>query len=286
MNVNSQEKYFLRPATPEDSQMLNCFLQTENCVLHKHLDWHTPSDWLGKQPFWILGQDNKIYAAVAMPPGPPTVAWIRFFAIAPNLRAKQTWQILFQNARLSFTAPPPNIVSLAIKPQYIELLEESGFHHYQDIINLAWKKHKKNRVDMPSHVKVRPMKPDDLPEVEKLDQLGFEPIWQNSLDVISHAFYQSAHSTVAETNHTIVGYQISTASFSNAHLARIVVHPDYRKQNIAYKLIEELITHFTSYGIENITVNTQHNNIASLSLYHKIGFVETEDRFPVYMFTG
>jgi len=68
----------------------------------------------------------------------------------------------------------------------------------------------------------------------------------------------------------------------SAHLTRLAVSPHYRKSNIGYNLTREMIQDFATQGIRNITVNTQENNFASISLYRKLGFQLTTQSFPIY----
>jgi ribosomal-protein-alanine N-acetyltransferase len=128
------------------------------------------------------------------------------------------------------------------------------------------------------------MEVEDLYAVEEVDKAAFGPIWQNSYSGLELAYQQSAVSTVAEIGRKIIGYQISTATAMGGHLARLAVQPDFQGQGIGYELVQDLLAQFKRRGAMTVTVNTQHNNATSLSLYHRTGFMATGEEYPVYQY--
>ena len=46
----------------------------------------------------------------------------------------------------------------------------------------------------------------------------------------------------------------------------------------------DLFARLANHGIYKLSVNTQSDNAASLSLYQKMGFVRTGEQYPVYVF--
>ena len=125
---------------------------------------------------------------------------------------------------------------------------------------------------------------DDLPMVEKIDAAAFGEIWRNSYDSVELSFRQSALATVAEEEAGINGYQISTASPMGGHLARLAVLPENQSRGIGYALVRDTLDQFERRGALRVTVNTQEENLVSLSLYAKLGFRLTGEKYPVYQF--
>jgi ribosomal protein S18 acetylase RimI-like enzyme len=109
-------------------------------------------------------------------------------------------------------------------------------------------------------------------------------MWRNAKSSLTRALELSAYATVAVESGKILGYQISTASSSGAHLARLAVLPNRQNQGIGYALIRNLVQQFTAWGAIRISVNTQADNTASLSVYERSGFKQIEGEFPVYQF--
>ncbi|MEK9164044.1 MAG: GNAT family N-acetyltransferase, partial [Chloroflexota bacterium] len=73
-------------------------------------------------------------------------------------------------------------------------------------------------------------------------------------------------------------------SFDQMHLARLAVLPDWQGRGVGRALLSGVVDHFDSAGTPMITVNTQHDNTASLKLYQLFGFENTGEHFPVWEF--
>jgi ribosomal protein S18 acetylase RimI-like enzyme len=165
-----------------------------------------------------------------------------------------------------------------------DLLIRNHFAHTQDIIMLEWKDSAVPEYMPANGVNLRTMKADDLPAVAELDANAFMPLWQNPLDSLERALPQAIAATVVEDSQGLVGYQISTANPFGAHLARLAVRPDAQRKGLGSLIVIDLIQRLSKKGIARLTVNTQSDNYASLALYHKIGFQQTGEKFPVYIF--
>src|SRR5512136_2612988 len=69
---------------------------------HRHLDWRYSLDWIGSPPFLVLEWQEQIISALACPPDPPTVAWIRLFVASGKISLEDSWQKLWDAALLYF----------------------------------------------------------------------------------------------------------------------------------------------------------------------------------------
>jgi ribosomal protein S18 acetylase RimI-like enzyme len=270
----------IRPATPNDQNVISSLLKSEYYV-HRHLDWRTPLEWLGHRPFWVIERRQRVLAALACPPDPPEIGWVRFFACTATYEPEEAWEILFEKVKDDLAdLPPLDLAGLALHDWFAHVLSTQGFYHHQDIIVLAWEA-RSDRPPAPG-VSIRPLLADDLGAVQRLDELAFEPLWQISLPTLTRSYQQSAYSTIAEIDDKVVGYQISTASTFSAHLARLAVLPDRQRSGIGAALLNDLQSHFHQKRLRFITVNTQSDNYASLALYERHGFLRSGERFPVY----
>jgi ribosomal-protein-alanine N-acetyltransferase len=274
----------VRQARPTDYPGLANLLETGPTV-HRHLDWRSPLDWLGHDPFWLIEDKGKIVAAIACPADPPEVAWIRLFAVQAGLELKPTWQILFGKI-LDFyqNRPEIKIAAIAIYPWFANLIRQMDFRLHQEIVILEWENVLPPYVSSPSTVKIRRLEPADLPAVTNVDNRAFDPLWQNSQESLDLALKQASYATLAEMNGEIIGYQICTSAGYSAHLARLAVLPEKQRNSIGYLLVQDLLKYFSSQDVYRVTVNTQDNNHASLNLYHKMGFWLTGDQFEVFLF--
>jgi ribosomal protein S18 acetylase RimI-like enzyme len=274
----------IRPVEFKDKQRLANLIHFESRV-HRHLDWRAPLDWIGHQPFLIIEHGNQIQATLACPPDPPSIAWIRLFGIGSGFDPRQAWNNLWPLAlETLFSAGCKTIAAIALQDWFRRILLESGFELVNQVILLEWERTSLPRkVEMPN-LMIRALELEDMSVLEDLDRSAFGPIWHNSSDSLEFAFRQAAIATVAEIDHEIVGYQISTATQLGGHLARLATRPDYQRHGIGTALLHDLLTQFVRRGALRITVNTQQDNKSSISLYEKAGFVRTGESYPVYQY--
>lgn len=276
----------LRPAERTDYSALYSFINSST-YLHRHLDWRDALEWLGRPPFWILEEDDQIKATLACTPEPEEVAWVRLFAVSLRASPDRAWAKLFQRCLedLEHVSPAPAVVSLSLRDWYEELLKRNGFTHHQDIVVFLFDQEPPSPPQIDPSISLREFKPGDLDAVAEIDHLAFEPIWRLSRDDLAHAEKKSSYCTVAEQQGKIIGYTMSSSTGMYAHLARLAVHPALQHQRLGFALVQDLLEHYIHHlEYWGVTLNTQHDNTASLALYHRIGFRETGERFPVYLF--
>lgn len=259
-----------------------------NLYVHRHLDFRPALEWLGYQPFYLLAQGNKIFAALACPPDPPQVAWIRLFAVAQEYPLHKAWKELWTHAMQEMQTEYLSIQFVGAIPlnQWFEaFLMESRFTLHHTIIFLQWQGTAIQEVKHPSlQLRTRSMSHEDMPSVEQVDRAAFPLLWQLSKEYLHYAMQQAAISDVALIGDRIVGYQITTSTQIGAHLARLAVHPDVQRQGIASALLHNLLQQLQERGITSLTVNTQEDNFASLQLYQKFGFTATGEKYPIYIY--
>ena len=274
---------FVRPADLSDQQQLSNLIFFEN-RLHRHLDWRSPLEWLGAPFYWALDDSGQIMAALACPPEREGIAWVRLFVYSGRWSAENAWAMLWQTAREEIArAGGAKVAAIAIQPWFQNLLGASGFENRQQIVLLEWR-YQPTAARETSGIRIRKMTEADLPDVEKTDAASFDPLWQNPLETLRRAYAQALYATVAESENGIIGYQISTGGGQRAHLARLAVHPAVQGKGAGRALLKDLFVSLTYMGILRLSVNTQSDNQASLSLYQRMGFMRTGEQFPVYTF--
>lgn len=279
--VMGESEITIRTAVQTDQQQLANLIHFETYI-HRHLDWKTPIEWIGHQPYLVAQKGDDLVAALACPPEPPGIAWIRMFAASSVLPVEQAWQLLWPAARHELNSMgEATIFAVSIQQWFGEMLQKSGFTHSHDVVMLIWE----DKVPLPkpsSSVKIRPMKQEDLEVVEAIDAKAFKKEWRNSRQGLEIALLQSQVATVAESAQGLIGYQISTPSPLGGHLARLAVLPEAQGQGVGYHIVYHLLNQFKSRGVCCISVNTQNNNFASLALYAKAGFHQTGEAYRVY----
>jgi ribosomal-protein-alanine N-acetyltransferase len=274
--------YRVRPANLGDRDQLARLIFNESSV-HRHLDWRTPLEWIGYPPYFVIEQNGQIESVLACPPDPPGIAWVRVFATGESIMLQNAWDILWAQV-LSFLEgnKATKVSVITLQNWFQEILEGSKFSSQQQIVMLTWKGNNFPEVNLPNGIQIRKMKENDVPRVAEVDAFAFDLLWQNTPDALRKAFAQAGLATVVEIQGNIVGYQLSTKNLLGGHLARLAVLPELQGKGIGYYLVADMIHKLTRDGVQTITVNTQSDNPISLSLYRKIGFSETGERFPVY----
>ena len=277
-------KTSIRQATREDQQELANLIHFGTLV-HRHLDWRPPLEWIGNQPFLILEKDNRIVAALACPPDPESIVWIRLFVAYDERDLLANWKQLWSHAyEMIIPDPHLEIAAIPLQKWFQKLLEKSQFHASTDVVMLIWDNGVVPNPQASPEISIRPMNIDDLLQVEILDKLAFGSIWHNSQKSLEYAFRQAAIATIAEFEGEIVGYQISTGMQMGGHLARLATHPRFQRQGIGYTILRDLMSQFKQRGAMRITVNTQEDNLGSIALYENSGFSRTGETYPVYLY--
>lgn len=278
----------VRRALPQDRQRISSLLFYE-ANTHRHLDWRSALDWLGSQHYWTLEENGRIVAALACPQDPPGVGWIRLFAYQPPLSAAEAWSALWSiaSAEIASGSPSMQVAAIIVKRWFQNILLSSGFEVTQNIILLHLHLPHAHRFPVAHGVRIRPMRQEDLPIVAQIDRAAFGYFWHNSVASLQPAYEQAVCATVAESDAGLAGYQISTAgNLNRAHLARLGVRPEAQGMGIGTALMDDLVQRLRRDRIEDLSVNTQADNAASLALYRKMGFVRTGEYFPVLVHPG
>jgi len=275
---------YVRQANAEDQGQLANLIHFETLV-HRHLDWRPPLEWIGYEPYLVLEKDKRLVAALACPPDPPSVAWIRLFVALEEVKMIEAWSLLWSRA-LEILSTDANIQVAAIPLQvwFQRLLKSSQFQPIGDVVMLIWDSGEIPTAKPSPEISIRPMSLDDLPTVEAIDRSAFGSLWHNSRHSLEYAFRQATIATVADYDGALVGYQISTAMQMGGHLARLATDPQYHRQGFGYAILRDLLVQFKQRGAQRITVNTQEENLASISLYQNAGFMRTGETYPVFQY--
>ena len=104
-------------------------------------------------------------------------------------------------------------------------------------------------------------------------------------DGSEHAFY-AQFNRVDSIKEVVVAYQdtipvacgaIKLFSQSAAEVKRMFVHPDYRKQGIAVKILSELERWAAELGFSETVLETGKKQPEAIALYQKVGYHITEN---------
>lgn len=279
----TESRVSIREADEADKKNLANLVHFETHV-HRHLDWRTPLEWIGTHPFIVSIRNDQLLSALACPPDPPNIAWIRLFAVSTRISLLEGWNLLWEEAEdVLLKYHSRKILAIPLQNWFRNLLLSSNFKQISNVLILVWENNS-SLLNPSGRYTVRPMNINDLAMVSEIDRSAFDDEWQNSKEAIEVAFRQAAIATVVSSGDEILGYQISTGGQLGGHLARLAVRSDAQKKGIGYTLVYDLLEKFKKRGVSRVTVNTQQDNHASLRLYEKAGFISSNEIFPVYQY--
>jgi ribosomal-protein-alanine N-acetyltransferase len=211
------------------------------------------------------------------------VAWVRLFVNSGKIPVQESWQILWDRARAELAHKGQFVAAAIVLQEWLhDILLSSGFASRQSIVMLERDGGVPAGLALPPEISLQAMMAFDLPAVAEVDALAFELIWQNAITTLERAYPQATWATVAEMDGQVIGYQLSTRNPLGVHLARLAVRPGMQGKGLGYTLVADLIQQAGRRGISHLTVNTQSDNATSLTLYQRMGFRETGERYPVY----
>lgn len=251
----------------------------------EHLDWLPSQSRLSEESTFCLLDADEIQAVLSVAPENRNFAWLRFFFAHRDGNHNANFEQLIDHAKIWLKDNQiSKLYSLATSEWIERLLIKHGFQLNNQIVSLSSQELTVKAQTLPENLILRPMRLDDIPELESLDELCFRPPWQLNQSSLEKSYSKGANSSVVSQAGKLVGYQITDNVFDHLHLARIAVHPDMQGRGIARQLMAEMISFFKDYAIQTYSVNTQADNLASLRLYHSFGFKEEGRPTPVYLF--
>lgn len=132
-------------------------------------------------------------------------------------------------------------------------------------------------------IKIRRMEKTDVDEVVRLEALSYgEHHWSKESFYNELSNHLAHYFCAVDKNGTLLGYVGCWHIFEEAHITTLSVHPDYRKQGIAQRLLFTIIDGCYQNKIKYITLEVRESNIAAISLYEKNGFKSIGTRKGYY----
>ncbi|AGX41587.1 ribosomal protein S18-alanine N-acetyltransferase [Clostridium saccharobutylicum] len=121
------------------------------------------------------------------------------------------------------------------------------------------------------NVTVDLMEEEDIDGVLDISSLSFSLPWSKE-SYIQELNNPIAHYFVARCDDIVVGFVGTWIILDESHITNIAVHPNYRTQGIASKLLDELLTYCKSKGCIAYTLEVRASNENAQKLYLKHGF--------------
>jgi ribosomal-protein-alanine N-acetyltransferase len=129
---------------------------------------------------------------------------------------------------------------------------------------------------------IRKMTLDDMPAVVDLDQKSFSLPWPERSFRYEITDNPASHCWVAELEERIVGMVVVWLIASEAHVATLATHPDFRRRGIAERLLSYALRQLRRKGARSSFLEVRDSNRAAQAMYRKFGYIETGRRPRYY----
>ena len=115
------------------------------------------------------------------------------------------------------------------------------------------------------------MTADHVSQVAELEKICFSDPWSEK-SVASELTNPLSLWLVAVEGDRLAGYVGSQSVMGESDMMNVAVHPDYRRQGVAEKLVLELVAALAKKDNHCLTLEVRASNAPAISLYEKLGF--------------
>ena len=130
-------------------------------------------------------------------------------------------------------------------------------------------------------ISINLMKQEDIDGILEVSSSSFSIPWSRE-SYVQELSNPVAKYFVAKIDNKVVGFAGTWIVLDEGHITNIAVHPSYRKQGIASKLLENLLSYCTEHGCTAFTLEVRSGNKAARALYEKYNFKQDGIRKGYY----
>ena len=118
---------------------------------------------------------------------------------------------------------------------------------------------------------IRTWEKRDNQAITDLEQVCFSYPWNYEM-ICETQELPNFLGAVAEVNGEVVGYVGAIFCFAQADIALVAVKPEFRRQGIAQKLINQLIEWLLQKNVNELFLEVRVSNAPAKALYERMGF--------------
>ncbi len=120
-------------------------------------------------------------------------------------------------------------------------------------------------------VQITRLQMQDIDAVEKIERENYSLPWTAKAfsDALERDYYLFLK---AEVGGVLAGYCGYQRSFEIADITNVTVHRDYRRRQIARRMLKTLMEEGRRQGIERFTLEVRRSNTPAIALYESLGF--------------
>ena len=131
-------------------------------------------------------------------------------------------------------------------------------------------------------ITIREMSPDDVPVIAEIEKASYTMPWSETT-FLSEVYSRHSITRVAELNGKIVAYICIKQVADEGALMNLTVHPDHRRQGIAYTIFSNALEDLRSNSCRFLFLEVRISNIAAKKLYEKLNFKVVGTRKDYYL---
>jgi len=129
---------------------------------------------------------------------------------------------------------------------------------------------------------IRKMTVEDIPAVVALDLMSFSLPWPERSFRFELTNNPASRCWVAEVDGRLIGMIVNWLLVDEVHVATLAIHPDFRRQGIAKKLLTHSLRYMIGEGAISSFLEVRESNIAAQEMYRRFGYVESGRRRRYY----
>ncbi len=266
----------VRSALLADQAAIHHFTENSHRV-HFNLDWWTFDNWLypdrPSDAIWLAHHQGDLIGLLLAPDDQAPIVWLRALAVGNHYPADPIFAALLARARSDLRVYGAERLSVLAHPDWVgDLVRRHNFIPRNEIVTFRKSDRILPDILHPSAACLRPARQEDIPALVATEHLAFEPSWWHSAASIAHILKTVSHFVVAEIDDRVVGHAFSDVYGGQAHLIRLVVHPDFQRRGIGEQLLAASLRFQIEADAYPFTLNTQIDNGTSQSLYRRYGY--------------
>jgi ribosomal protein S18 acetylase RimI-like enzyme len=116
---------------------------------------------------------------------------------------------------------------------------------------------------------------DAIRELWQLAGLSIRPVGRDSREQFAAQLAGGLQTAIGmQDGQRLIGVVVTTHDGRKGWINRLAVHPEYRRQGIGRRLIQEAEQVLHSQGMHIIAALIEHENVASLALFQQAGYAD------------
>lgn len=133
-----------------------------------------------------------------------------------------------------------------------------------------------------SGVELRLLRSEDTAALCELDARCFDDFWRYEPGRIRERL-RDGRVTVADSGEGLIGYTHATVHRGTGTIGRLAVAPEARRRGVGTALLLDVLGYFARSSASEVSLCTQEENVASRTLYDRVGLAEVPGRLLFLM---